>query len=215
MTVQDVVIGLLAIAVGAVFCFRGAVAMRIVITLWGAFTGFMLGAGFVAGADDTGFLQTLLGWIVGWVVALVFGVLAYAFYEVAVVLAMAAIGFALGATVVVALGVTWSWAVVIAGVVVGLVLAVVTLASNMPLVILLVLSAFGGASAIVTGIMLLVGTIDADAFTRARAISRMETSWWWYALYLCLAVVGMVAQFRFLDSVRGSAQDQWRGTPAS
>lgn len=215
MTVQDVVIGLLAIGVGAFFCFRGAVAMRLVITMWGAFTGFMLGAGVVAGADETGFLRTLLGWIVGWVVALVFGVLAYAFYEVAVVLAMAAIGFALGVTVMVALGVTWSWGVVFVGVAVGLVLAILTLASNMPLVILLVLSAFGGASAIVTGIMLLAGTVDADQFTQAQATSQMEASSWWYALYLGLALVGMVAQFRFLDSIRGSVRDQWGTVPTS
>lgn len=215
MTVQDLVIGLLAIAVGAMFCFRGAVAMRIVIALWGAFAGFMLGAGAVAGADGSGFLRTTLGWIIGWVLALAFGAVAYLFYEVAIVLAMASIGFTLGTTIMIALGVSWSWVVILVGVAVGTLLAMVTLAANLPLVLLVVLSAFGGASAMVTGVMLLVGTVGSDEFTRAAAIDRMQTSWWWYVAYLVLAVAGMVAQFRFLESLRGTARDQWNPSPTN
>ena len=47
---QDVVVGLLAIAVGALFAFRGYFAMRVIIPIWGAFAGFMLGAGLVDAA---------------------------------------------------------------------------------------------------------------------------------------------------------------------
>ena len=64
---NDIVVGLVAILTGAVFCFRGYLAMRIIIPLWGAFAGFMLGAGIVA--TDAGFLATALGWIVGFAVA--------------------------------------------------------------------------------------------------------------------------------------------------
>ncbi len=215
MSAEDVVIGILALVVGGLFCFRGAVAMRFVIAMWGAFTGFVLGAGIVAGVDDVGFLRTLVAWIVACVSALVLGTLAYAFYQVAVVLAMAAIGFALGTTVMVAFGVSWSWAVVSVGVLVGIALAVITLAANLPTVLLLVLSAFGGASAMVTGVMLLVGSVGTDEFTRADATELMHTSRWWYLLYLGLAFVGIGAQFRYLDSLRGSMQDQWRGAPTT
>ena len=82
---NDIVVGLIAVLTGAVFCFRGYLAMRIIIPLWGAFAGFMLGAGIVA--TDAGFLATALGWIVGLAVALLFGLLAYLYDEVAVVLA--------------------------------------------------------------------------------------------------------------------------------
>lgn len=212
MSTEDIVIGILALVVGAMFCFRGAVAMRIVIALWGAFAGFLLGAGIVAGFDDAGFLGTAAAWIVAGAAAFVLGALAYAFYQLAVVLAMATIGFALGTTVMVAFGVTWSWAVILVGAVVGVLLAVITLAADLPTLILAVLSAFGGASAMVTGIMLLVDSISSDEFTRADATELMHTSWWWYVLYLGLALVGMVAQFRHLGSTRGSMQDQWRPT---
>ncbi len=209
MTYQDAVIGAVAILVGALFCFRGAVAMRVVIALWGALAGFVLGAGAVAAFAGTGFLSTLLGWLVGLIVALVFAAVAYLFYEVAVIMAMAAIGFALGTTVMAVLGVNWSWAVIVVGVLVGVLLAVITLALDLPMLLLVLLSAFGGASAIVTGIMLLAGTVDADGFTRVAAADELATSWWWYALYLGLAILGIVAQLRFVGSVRGSVRDGW------
>ena len=50
--------GLLAIAVGALFCFRGYGALRTVIAIWGGFVGFTVGALLAAAAtqqdDDDG-----------------------------------------------------------------------------------------------------------------------------------------------------------------
>jgi len=63
--VADIGLGVLAIIVGIAFCFRGYVAMRLIIPLWGAFSGFILGAGLVASLAGEGFLSSLLGWLAG------------------------------------------------------------------------------------------------------------------------------------------------------
>ena len=81
---NDVLVGLAAIAVGALFCWRGYVAMRLIIPIWGAFAGFMLGAGIVAGVEDAGFLRTTASWVVGLLFAVVFGALAYLYFEVSI-----------------------------------------------------------------------------------------------------------------------------------
>ncbi|NOX32003.1 MAG: DUF4203 domain-containing protein, partial [Actinobacteria bacterium] len=141
---NDLVVGIIALVMGAVFCFRGYLAMRIVIPLWGAFAGFMFGAGIVAG--DAGFLATALGWIVGLGVAVVFGLIAYLYYEVSVIIGMLAIGFVLGTSVMVALGITWSWLIITGGVVLGLALASVGIVGNLPMLLLTVLTALAGAS---------------------------------------------------------------------
>jgi hypothetical protein len=206
--VEDIVVGLLAIAIGAAFCFGGWLMMRVIIPIWGAFAGFVFGAGLVASFWDEGFLSTATGWLVGFVFAILFGALAYLFYEVAVVLAMAAIGFALASHLLVALGVTWSWLIVLAGIVVAAVLAVIALAGNMPMVILVVLSAFAGAGTIVTGAMLLFGVVDLDQLTVATT-QRLDDDWWWYALYLGLAVAGIVTQVRSLDRLTESLRQAW------
>lgn len=205
---RDVLFGLLAIAAGGLFCFAGFAAFRIVIPLWGAFVGFALGAGIVAAADE-GFLRTGLSWLVGLAVALVFALLAYLFYEIAVVLATASIGIALGTTLMVALGIDWTWAVAIVAVAGGILLAVLAVAVNLPLVLLIVLSAFGGASAITTGLMLLFGTIDTADFDHDRVTAEAGDHWWWYVVYLGLAVAGVVTQVRSASGLTRSMRETW------
>ncbi len=214
---RDVLFALLAIAAGGLFCFAGFAAFRLVIPLWGAFVGFALGAGIVAAAEG-GFLRTGLAWLVGLAVALVFALLAYLFYEVAVVLATASIGIALGTTLMAALGVDWTWAIAIAAVAGGILLAVLAIAVNLPLVLLIVLSAFGGASAITTGLMLLFGTIDTADFDHDRVTAEAGDHWWWYVVYLALAVAGLVVQVRAASGLTRSMREAWdadRSGPAA
>lgn len=206
---QDVIFGLVAIAAGALFCFRGYLAFRIVIPVWGAFVGFGAGAGLVASITGDGFLRTGVAWAVGLATALVFAVLAYLFFEVAIVIGMVSIGFALGTSAMVALDVSWTWLVVLVGVVVGALLAAVAIAVDLPMLLLVVLSALGGASAITTGVMLLAGTIDTRDFDDDDLTTRAVDGWWWYAVYIGLAVVGIVAQVRGADRLRRSVRASW------
>ncbi|HET8739057.1 MAG TPA: DUF4203 domain-containing protein [Acidimicrobiia bacterium] len=205
----DVIVGLLAIVVGAAFCLRGYLAMRLIIPIWGAFTGFMLGASLVDLWEDSGFLATALGWIVGLVLALVFGLLAYLYYEVCVVIAMAAIGFALGTGFMVAIGVSWSWLIILIGVAVAVVLGFVAIVADLPMAILSLLTAAGGAVVVIAGLMLVFGVIDLDAFDSVATTERIQDSWWWYALFLALTITGMVAQMRTTMELRTSLRESW------
>ncbi|WP_433612386.1 DUF4203 domain-containing protein [Prescottella agglutinans] len=209
----DIVIGILAIVVGAVFCFRGVPAMRFVIALWGAFAGLNLGAGLVSAITGDGFLASALGWIVGFLLAVLFSVLAYLYYAVAVTLTMASVGFALGSAAMAAVGVTWNWVVITVGVVLGVALAALTLVVNLPAVLLVVVSALGGAVTVVGGVMLLVGTLDTADFDEETLTATVAHDWWWYALYVVLVVAGTIAQARMLGRER-TLRDQWQPAPA-
>jgi hypothetical protein len=204
---SDITVGIIAILTGAAFCFRGYLAMRIIIPLWGAFAGFMLGAGIVSGAD--GFLGSALGWIVGIVLAVVFGAIAYLYYAVAVVIGMMAIGFALGAALMVALGVTWSWLIVLSGVAVALALAIFALVADLPMALLTVLTAMAGASVIVAGLMLIFGVADVGDFDSVQTTEVLADDWWWYAIYLVLAVGGVIAQFVDVERRRDTLREAW------
>ncbi len=206
---QDIIIGLLAIFIGAVFCFRGYLAMRLVIPLWGAFAGFVFGAGLVAAGSDDGFLRTGLAWIVGLGVALLFGLIAYLYYEIAVLLAMGSVGFVLGTSAMVALGIDWSWLIIVIGVLVGTLLAVAAIIADLPMVLLVILTALAGASAVVTGAMLLFGAVNTADFTQASITKELDDDWWWYVSYLVIAVAGLVAQLQTISSMRTSMRDDW------
>lgn len=206
---QDWVLGLLAIAVGGLFCFRGFMTMRVVIPIWGAFTGFVLGAGLVDAATDDGFLGNAFGWFAGFGLAVVFGAIAYVYYEVTVMLAMGAIGFSLGTSAMVALGVSWSWLIVLIGIAVGTALAFAAIVGDLPAVLLVALTALGGASIVVFGVMLVGGVIDTADFESAATTEQLDDDWWWYALYVGLAVAGMVAQIRHAERTAATMREAW------
>jgi predicted outer membrane lipoprotein len=206
--VSDWVAGILAIVVGIVFCFQGYLAMRIVISVWGALVGFALGASI--GADDGGLLSTGLSWILGIVLALLFAAIAYLYYEVSIAIAMGSIGFTLGASVLVAFGVTWSWLIVLSGLALGVVLAIVAIAGDLPTLLLVVLSAMAGASAIVAGIMLLTGVLDTELITTSAAITEeLDDDWYWYVIWLGLAVGGMITQLVSSARRTASMREAW------
>lgn len=205
---NDVILALVAILAGALFCFRGYLAFRIVIPIWGAFVGFTTGAGLVSAIAGDGFLATGTGWIVGIVGALVFALLAYFVFEIAVAVAMGSIGFSLAMTLMVALGASWEWWTVAIGVLAGLALAFVAIVVALPMALLVVLGALGGASAIVTGIMLLVGEISVKTIDNGVAVTEANDGWWWYVLYLGLAIAGVISQQRDLMR-RATLRDAW------
>ena len=210
---HNLLLGLLAIAVGSLFCFRGYRTMRLVITLWGAFCGFLLGAGLVDRLTGTTFLVGAQSWLVGLVLAVIFGLLAYTFYEVSVVLAMAAAGFVLGADVMIALHIRWSWAVILVGVLVGVALAVIAVAGRLPMLLLAALTALAGAGTIVAGVMLLTGSLTAQDLGSAAVVSRIDDSAGWWVLYGGLTLAGILLQLRVSErlspGMRHSVRGQW------
>jgi Domain of unknown function (DUF4203) len=211
---EDVIFALLVILAGGLFCFFGYLAFRVIIPIWGAVVGFSLGAGLIAAATDEGFLRTGLAWIVAIGLALLFALLAYLFYWVAVVLAMGSIGFALGSSLMGALGVDWNWVVVLVGVAAGVLLAVLAIVADLPMILLVLLSALAGASAVTAGIMVLTGAIGTEDFTDDAVTARAADDWWWYVLYLALAIVGVVYQARAMERMRGSMRDSWEARRA-
>ncbi len=189
---KEIIVGIVCVLVGAAFCFRGYLAMRIIIPIWGAFAGFVFGAGLIEAITNDGFLGTAMGWVVGFGFALMFAAIAYFYYAVAVVLGMGAIGFALGTGVMVALGVNWSWVIVSVGVLVGLILAVIAIVMNIPMFVLTVLSALAGAVTIVAGGMLIFGVLELEDLQAGGTTKAIDDHWGWYILYIVLAIVGMV-----------------------
>ena len=206
---NDFLVGLFAVLVGALFCFRGFMTMRIVIPIWGAFAGFFLGAGIAESFTGEGFLGSVVDWIVGVAVAFVFALIAYLYYEVSVVLAMGAIGFSIGTSVMVALGVDWSWLIILAGVALGVLLAIGAIIGDLPAFLLVFLTALGGASTIVFGVMTWTNTLSVDDIDSADVTTALDVDWWWYAMYGALAVAGMIAQFTQIDRLSASMRESW------
>ena len=205
----DIFLGVLAIVAGVAMLFAGRFVLRFMLPVWGFFAGFAFGAGLVAELADERFLGTVLGWVLGLFFALVFAVLAYLYYYVAVVLAMAAFGFAIGSGLVVAIGIDWSWVAVLVGFVLGVLFGLVSVAANMPMILLVVLGSFAGAVGVVGGLMLLVGELNTSDFSRGDFTDTVSNSFVWSLLLIVLAVFGILVQAAQRATMSRSIHSVW------
>jgi hypothetical protein len=160
MSIEGILIGLLAIGIGAAWAAYGLKAFTILLPIWAFFAGLIGGAAFLQGlfGNDFAFLATTTSWVGGFVIGLVFAALSYFIYYFAVVILGATIGYALGSGLLIALGLDGFLSVVI-GLVGGAVLAVAVLVLAVPAILIVVLSAFSGAAAVVNGALVLLGQI--------------------------------------------------------
>lgn len=205
---NDVVVGILAVVVGLLLVFVGYRALRTMMAVVGALTGFGIGGAVAAGFPIEGTLGTIVTWIVALLVALLFGWLAYAFYQVAVLVGLASIGFSIGAGLMVALGLRGDWPVWLVGALVAVVLVVLGLIGDLPAILLIVVTGLAGANLTITGAMLLIGSVDlVDLNPGGSDVAAV--GWWWALAALALAIVGIVSQLRSLSRSRAAMRAQW------
>ncbi|MFC5178068.1 hypothetical protein [Nocardioides taihuensis] len=211
----DILLGLLAILAGGFMLIAGRFVLRFALVIWGFFAGFAFGAGLVSNLADERFLGTVLGWALGLLFALVFAIFAYLYYAVAVILVMAAFGFAIGSGLVVALGIDWNWLAILVGVVVGAAVGVLSVLGNMPMAVLIFLGSVAGALSVVGGLMLVFGSLNSADFTRGDVSTAIDDSWFWWLLAVALTVFGIVVQAAGAAASRRSVRAAWYAEPVS
>lgn len=204
----EVLVGILAVLIGLFLCFSGQWALRLLLALWGGLIGFGLGAGLADSINSQGIFGSLLSWILGIALAVLFAALAYIWYAVAIVLALAGAGYAIGATFAAAIGLSSGWPVAVIGVLFAVALAVIAIIGDVPQILLIIASAMAGASVTIAGVMLIVsGTAIADLPLFERPASAMA---WWYIAMAVLSILGIVAQLRQLRSLRDPVRRSWQ-----
>jgi hypothetical protein len=197
MTLQNFLIGVLILLVGATFCFVGYRFFRVLIAVWGFIAGFNLGAAGMTSLFGQNFLGTTTGWILGLVVGLVLAALAYFFYYFAVVILGASAGYSLGSSLIVALGLNnLGFLSVAVGIVLAVVFALLILLFNLPKILIMMYTAFGGAVAMLTGLLILLGRVQVVNMQYGVAVALVMASWFWGLVAIVLTVVGFLVQWR-------------------
>jgi hypothetical protein len=189
---EQLLVGIVAIALGAAYMLLGYRLALILLPIWGFFAGFIFGAQIMQEFFGEGFLSTTISWVVGAGVGLVFAVLSYLFWYMAVVIAFASVGYWLGWGFMTLVGFQETGFIAFAiGLLIGAAFAVAAFVTGVPLAALVVITAVGGAHALVAGLMVLLGTIDvSDLGTGvANAIITQNVGWWFAALGLAVASI--------------------------
>jgi hypothetical protein len=193
---MTLIIALIAMGLGALWCFFGWRFFLLLLPIWGLFVGFNVGTEAVAAIFGQGTFATLTSWAVGLVLAVVFAVLAWFWWYFAVALLAGSVGFALGQA---AWGIIGSETGLIAfalGLVLAVVFAIGVLALNVPRLLVIVLSGLGGSAAILAGWFILTGAIPSDSIRWVLVGHEIASSWFYLIVWAVIAGAGMLAQLK-------------------
>ena len=164
MSFEGILVGIVAIVIGLAWAFYGFKAFIILLPIWAFLVGFAAGASWLQELFGEGFFATVTSWVGGLVVGVVLAVLSYFWYYAAVVIVGGALGYTLGAGFMGALGFDGILAIGV-GLVIGAILAFITIVLAVPAWLIVVLSAVGGAVAVVNGALILLGRIQLEDIT--------------------------------------------------
>jgi hypothetical protein len=158
MDLEALALGLVGIAAGSLLAAFGVRLFWVLLALWGAVIGFLAGADAAAILGE-GFLATTIGWVAGIAGAIVLGLLAGAVYWAAIILLCGGVGYAIGSGIVVALGIEAGLMSVGAGLAAAAALVALAIVLRVPVVLVAILTSFGGTGYAIVGGLLLVGRV--------------------------------------------------------
>ena len=161
MSIEGILIGLLAIGIGAAWASYGLKAFTILLPIWAFFAGLLIGASLTVELLGDGFFATVTSWVIALVTGVAFALLSYFIYYAAIVILGATAGYALGAGLLASFGMDGFLSVVV-GIIAGVALAIAVLILAVPAVLVVVVSAFSGAAAVVNGALILLGQVKLD-----------------------------------------------------
>lgn len=180
---------------GAFVCFGGYRFFMVLLPIWGFFFGFALGAQSIQALLGNSLFADVTSWAVGFVVALIFAVLSYLFYIVAVALIAGSLGYGLAIGI---MGLIFPFGFItwLIGIAAAAVLAIVTLRFNLAKFVIIVATAFGGAGLAVGTLLLGPEKMDIAKLAGNPVQELFSVSWFLGIIFLVMVLAGIVVQLR-------------------
>lgn len=134
--------------------------------------------------------------MVGFIVALLFSVLAYLFYVVAVALIAGSLGYGLAVGLLGLIGLPFGLITWLVGIVAGVALAYITIAFNLQKYVIIIATALGGAGLAVGTLLLGVEGMDLVVASQNPVQTLLNGSPFMAIVFLVMAVAGIFVQWR-------------------
>lgn len=186
--------GLIGTLFGVVLAFFGYRLFLVLLPIWGFFFGFLLGGETVQWVfKSSGLFVDVTGWVVGFVVGAIFAVLSYLFYFAAVAIVAGSLGYLAAVSIMLWLGMSGGFLVWLIAIIVGVVLVFVTLQFNLAKWVIIIATAFMGASASFSTIIQIVNPA-ANLLDNPLKVF-LSQSWFLLLCYALMVAAGIVVQY--------------------
>jgi hypothetical protein len=206
---EQFVIGILLLLIGLAVSFFGLRFWFILLPIFGAVAGFWIGARAIQELFGQGFLATTTSWIVGILLAIALALLSWFIWYAGAIIMAGSVGALVFSGIVHALFTNpWGWVLFIISLIGAIIFAVIALALNLPLYIVIVNSALGGASLAVAGLLTLMGTVTVMELANGATVAVVDEArfqgagWLWVLLWIIVAIVGIFFQVQSMATVR-------------
>lgn len=208
MTFEIFCMATIALLFGLVVAFGGYRLFLFLLPIWGFFAGFVLGAQTIDYLFNTGLFATVTGWVVGFFVGLIFAVLSYLFYFIAVGIISFSLGY--GATVGILgwIGLEGGFLLWLIAVVIGVLVALAVYALNIQKYAIIVATAVGGTGIIIYTLLVLFNGALAVSLLENPVRLAIDNSFWWLLFFLIVAGLGIVAQIQANRSFEADAYNR-------
>ncbi len=194
-TLATVVAASILLLLGALVALFGYRLLWIILPIWGFFFGLAIGGQGVQALFGDGFLSTAFSWIVAFCLGVLFAMLSYLFWFIAVALVGGYIGYAVVVGFFGVFGVELGPLVWIVAVAAGVVTAFLTLRFNVQKYVVIIATSFLGGAAIVGTILMLFNPLDPTTFADHPVKVVFDQGIGWALMLVIIAAVAMAYQF--------------------
>ncbi|MGC4190803.1 MAG: DUF4203 domain-containing protein [Thermomicrobiales bacterium] len=197
----DIVVGIVAIVLGLVLVFAGLRFFFAALPILGFILGFLVGGAGVEAIFGDGIFSTLTSWIVGLILGLIFAAISYLWWYAGALIAAGSTGAALGTALVSAFGSNAHWLIFLFAAIGFVLFFVVAFVLALPIYIVLVNTAFVGATIVIAGLLLVIDKINRNELWGGNVVAIINESWWWTIPLVVLAAAGIFSQMSAMATI--------------
>ena len=185
---------LIAMIIGVVVTFKGYRFFLLILPIFVFIFGFGLGAQTMHALFGYEMFATATSWVVGFITGLVFAVLSYFFWILAVGIFSFGVGYSATVGFLSMLGLDLGFLVWLIAVVVGGALVFAVLKFNIQKYVIIIGTSLAGAALIIASFLYAFGVLQTPQLWMLSAKVAVANSWFWLLSFLVLAGFGIYTQ---------------------
>jgi hypothetical protein len=192
-----------------IVAFFGTRLFWIILPIWGFFFGLAIGGQGVQALFGDGFLSTAFSWIVAFFLGLIFALLSYLFWYVAVALVGGYLGYAIVVGFFGLIGVDLGVLVWILGVAAGIVFAVLTMMLNIQKWVVVIGTSLLGAAGVVGTFLVLFNQLTPQQLADHPVKVVTDAGFGWAVLVVVIAVLATAFQSMTTQTWQATHYNRW------
>ena len=194
MSFEFICITMIALVLGLVITYAGYRLFIGLLPLWGFFFGFGLGTQTLNYLFGYGFLASITSWVVGLIVGVIFAILSYFFYIFGVGTMAASVGYSLGVSMMLWIGVSPGFITWMVGIILGIILIILTFRFNLQQFIIIIGTSIMGSAILIGTLLMGVEDLSLMRLVDNPIRTMLQGSLIWGILYIVLAASGIFVQ---------------------